>query len=171
MTREHDVRAAGEPADVETKAQAVAMERGADEAFGRGVMAANGGHDAGAGGGGSTQALALEGAGMPDQSAVRGFRNGEANTPSATLGLPSHGRERKRSHPPDWQYAVDRTQARSRNVTYTQIAPRRYAAFPFHRSLRRDRWLPHRTIGDRRAMCVHQRVGQVLASHIQGMVW
>jgi hypothetical protein len=50
MTREDDVRAAGEPADVETKAQAVAMKRGADEAFGRCVMAADGGHDAGAGG-------------------------------------------------------------------------------------------------------------------------
>jgi hypothetical protein len=35
---------------VEAEAQAVAMERGADEAFGRGVMAADGGHDAGAGG-------------------------------------------------------------------------------------------------------------------------
>jgi hypothetical protein len=40
---------------MEAKAQAVAMERGADEAFGRGVMAADGGHDAGAGGGGGWQ--------------------------------------------------------------------------------------------------------------------
>ena len=49
MTREDDVGAAGEPADVETKAQTVAMERGADQAFGRSVMAADGGHDVGAG--------------------------------------------------------------------------------------------------------------------------
>jgi hypothetical protein len=52
MTREDDVRAAGEPADVEAEAQAVAMEGGADEELGRGVMAADGGHDARAGGGG-----------------------------------------------------------------------------------------------------------------------
>ena len=52
MPREDDVRAPGEPADVETEAQAVAMEAGADQALGRGVMAADGGHDAGAGGGG-----------------------------------------------------------------------------------------------------------------------
>jgi hypothetical protein len=55
MTRKDDVRAAGEPADVEAKAQAVAMERRADEALGRGVMAADGGHDAGAGGGGGQE--------------------------------------------------------------------------------------------------------------------
>jgi hypothetical protein len=35
---------------VEAKAQAVAVEGGADEALGRGVMAADGGHDARAGG-------------------------------------------------------------------------------------------------------------------------
>ncbi len=55
MTREDDVGAAGEPADVKPKAQAVAMERGADEALGRGVMAADRGHDAGAGGGGGQE--------------------------------------------------------------------------------------------------------------------
>ncbi len=51
IPQEDDVRPAGEPADVEAEAQAVAMERGADEALARGVMAADGGHDAGAGGG------------------------------------------------------------------------------------------------------------------------
>ena len=51
MPREDDVGSTGEPADVEAEAQAVAMERGTDEALGRGVMAADGGHDAAAGGG------------------------------------------------------------------------------------------------------------------------
>jgi hypothetical protein len=58
MTREDDDRAAGEPADAETKAQAVSMERGADEALGHGVMAADGGHDSGAGGGGDEGEIA-----------------------------------------------------------------------------------------------------------------
>lgn len=51
MTREDAVRAAREPTDMEAEAQAVVMERGAHEALGSSVMAADGGHDAGAGGG------------------------------------------------------------------------------------------------------------------------
>jgi hypothetical protein len=48
MTRQDDVGAAGKPADMEAKAHAVAMERGADQALGRGVMTADCGHHAGA---------------------------------------------------------------------------------------------------------------------------
>ncbi len=47
---EDDVRAAGEPTNVQAEAEAVAVERGTDQALGRRVMAADGGHDAGAGG-------------------------------------------------------------------------------------------------------------------------
>ena len=57
MPREDDVRAAGEAADVEAEAQTVAMERRADEALWSGVMAADGGHDARAGGGGGARSL------------------------------------------------------------------------------------------------------------------
>ncbi len=51
MTSKDDVGSAGEVTNVQAEAEAVAMEGGADESFGRGVMAADGGHDAGAGGG------------------------------------------------------------------------------------------------------------------------
>ncbi len=60
MPGKHDVRAAREVADVQAEAKPVAMERGADQPLGRGVMAADGGHDAGAGGGGGKEAQSYE---------------------------------------------------------------------------------------------------------------
>lgn len=69
MPRQDDVRAAGEPADVETKARVAAMEGGAGQALGRGAMAADGGHDAEGG-----RRWALQGHGIdagPNQARAR----------------------------------------------------------------------------------------------------